>query len=48
VQIGGSEGNHRLHFTIEAKYRDQVQLAEELRKCAGLERVELLHESEID
>jgi hypothetical protein len=48
VQIGGTEGNHRLHFTVEAKYRDQVQFGEELRKCAELERVELLHESEID
>jgi putative Mg2+ transporter-C (MgtC) family protein len=48
VQIGGTEGNHRLHFTVEAKYRDQIQFGEELRKCAGLERVELLHESEID
>jgi putative Mg2+ transporter-C (MgtC) family protein len=48
VQIGGTEGNHRLHFTVEAKYREQVKIAAELRKCAGLERVEMLHDSETD
>lgn len=48
VQMGGTEGNHRVHFTVEGKHRDHSVVAEELRKCADLERVELLHESEMD
>lgn len=48
VQVGGMEGDHRIHFSIEAKYRDHMQLMEEFRKCIDLDRVEMLHESELD
>jgi putative Mg2+ transporter-C (MgtC) family protein len=48
VQMGGTEGNHRIQFTVEGKHRDHTLVVEELRKSANLERVELLHESETD
>jgi putative Mg2+ transporter-C (MgtC) family protein len=48
VQVGGTEGSHRIHFTVEAKHRDHLLLADEFRKCMSLERVEVLHESDLD
>jgi putative Mg2+ transporter-C (MgtC) family protein len=48
VQVGGTENNHRIHFTVEAKHRDHLRLMEEFRKSLDLERVEMLHESELD
>jgi putative Mg2+ transporter-C (MgtC) family protein len=48
IQIGGTEGNHRVHFTVEAKHREHNLVTAELRKSAALERVELLHDSETD
>jgi putative Mg2+ transporter-C (MgtC) family protein len=48
VQVGGTDGNHRIHFTVEAKHRDHIHLAEDFRKCIALERVEVLHESDLD
>lgn len=48
VQVGGTPGAHRIHFTLEAKHRDHVQVGEALRQCTAVERVELLHETELD
>src|SRR5262249_23125666 len=49
VQVGGgAEGSHRIHFTVEAKSRDHLLLVDEFRRCVNLERVEVLHESDLD
>jgi putative Mg2+ transporter-C (MgtC) family protein len=48
VQLGGAEGQHRIHFTVEAKHRDHLALAEALKKSTSLERVEMLHDTELD
>lgn len=48
VQVGGTEGNHRIHFTVEAKHRDHMKLMDEFQHCVDLDRVEMLHESEVD
>jgi len=48
IQMGGTAGNHRFHFTVEAKHSQHATIAEELRRSADLQRVELLHESETD
>jgi putative Mg2+ transporter-C (MgtC) family protein len=48
IQLGGTAGNHRIHFTVDAKHSEHNNIAEDLRKCADLQRVELLHESETD
>jgi hypothetical protein len=48
IQLGGTEQQHRIHFTTEAKHRDHIQVVDALKKCTGLERVEMLHDTEID
>jgi putative Mg2+ transporter-C (MgtC) family protein len=48
IQLGGTETQHRIHFTTEAKHREHIRVTEALKKCTGLERVEMLHDTEID
>jgi putative Mg2+ transporter-C (MgtC) family protein len=48
IQMGGTTGNHRFHFTVEAKHSEHAGMVADLRKCADLQRVEMLHESETD
>lgn len=48
IQMGGTAGEHRIHFTVDAKHSEHTTIAEDLRKCANLQRVELLRESETD
>lgn len=48
IQLGGTEQQHRIHFTTEAKRREHIQVMDALKKCTGLERVEMLHDTEID
>jgi putative Mg2+ transporter-C (MgtC) family protein len=48
VQVGGTDGDHRIHFTVEAKHREHAHLMSEFQHCLDLDRVEMLHESEVD
>jgi len=48
VQLGGTAGNHRIQFTLDAKHGEHTAIADDLRRSADLQRVELLHESETD
>ncbi|MCU1284827.1 MAG: MgtC/SapB transporter [Acidobacteriales bacterium] len=46
VKMGQGNGGHRVQFTVEAKHRDHVALTEKLRKCTGIERVDMLRDME--
>jgi putative Mg2+ transporter-C (MgtC) family protein len=46
VKMGQGNGHHRVQFTVEGKHRDHVALTEKLRRCADVERVDLLRDLE--
>ena len=48
VKMGQGKDGHRVQFTVEAKHRDHTTLTEKLRKCTGIERVDLLRDTESD
>jgi putative Mg2+ transporter-C (MgtC) family protein len=45
VKMGQGAEGHRVQFTVEAKHRDHAALTEKLRKCTGIERVDMLRDT---
>jgi putative Mg2+ transporter-C (MgtC) family protein len=46
VKMGQGNGQHRVQFTVEAKHGEHRVLTEKLRRCADVERVDMLRDVE--
>lgn len=46
IQVNSGNGHQRMQFTVDAKYRDHMEVAGRLRKSGVLQKVELLQGAE--